>query len=76
MEVRVPASPAPRPVAVSAKSSPVMDGAITPKTPSPQIHERLDAMALAEDVATNSFDVAAGDQTYSSPSDAVTLFIQ
>ena len=36
----------------------------------------LDAMALAEDVATNSFDVAAGDQTYSSPSDAVTLFIQ
>ena len=36
----------------------------------------LDAMALAEDVATNSFDVAAGGQTYSSPSDAVTLFIQ
>ena len=32
MEVRVPASPAPRPVAVSAKSSPVMNGAITPKT--------------------------------------------
>ena len=36
----------------------------------------LDAMALAEDVATKSFDVADGGQTYSSPSDAVTLFIQ
>ena len=36
----------------------------------------LDAMALAEDVATTSFDVAAGSQTYSSPSDAVTLFTQ
>ena len=36
----------------------------------------LDAMALAEDVATTSFDVAVGSQNYSSPSDAVTLFIQ
>lgn len=36
----------------------------------------LDAMALAEDVAITSFDVAAGGQTYSSPSDAVTLFTQ
>ena len=40
-------------MAVSAKSSPVMDGAITPKTPSPQIHERLDAMALAEATQSN-----------------------
>ena len=36
----------------------------------------LDAMALAEDVAITSFDVAAGGQIYSSPSDAVTLFTQ
>jgi hypothetical protein len=36
----------------------------------------LDAMALAEDVAITSFDVAAGGQTYSSPSDAVNLFTQ
>ena len=36
----------------------------------------LDAMALAEDVATKSFDLADGGHTYSSPSDAVTLFIQ
>jgi hypothetical protein len=36
----------------------------------------LDAMALAEDVAITSFDVAAGGQTYSSPSDAVKLFTQ
>ncbi len=36
----------------------------------------LDAMALAEDVATISFDVAAGGQTYSTPLDAVTLFTQ
>jgi len=36
----------------------------------------LDAMALAEDVATQSFDIAAGGLTYSSPSDAVPLFTQ
>jgi hypothetical protein len=33
-------------------------------------------MALAEDVATTSFDVAVGSQKYSSPSDAITLFTQ
>ena len=34
----------------------------------------LDAMALAEDVAAQSFTVANKAQTYSSPSDAVLLF--
>jgi hypothetical protein len=36
----------------------------------------LDAMALAEDVAAQSFTVAMKAQTYSSPSDAVPLFTQ
>jgi hypothetical protein len=36
----------------------------------------LDAMALAEDVAAQSFTVAMKAQTYSSPSDAVLLFTQ
>jgi hypothetical protein len=36
----------------------------------------LDAMALAEDVAAQSFTVATKAQTYSSPSDAVPLFTQ
>jgi hypothetical protein len=36
----------------------------------------LDAMALAEDVAAQSFTVATKAQTYSSPSDAVLLFTQ
>jgi hypothetical protein len=36
----------------------------------------LDAMALAEDVAAQSFAVAAKNETYSSPSDAVPLFTQ
>ena len=36
----------------------------------------LDAMALAEDVATQSFTVATKAQAYSSPSDAVPLFTQ
>ena len=36
----------------------------------------LDAMALAEDVATQSFTVATKARTYSSPSDAVPLFTQ
>ena len=36
----------------------------------------LDAMALAEDVAAQSFTVAIKAQTYSSPSDAVPLFTQ
>ena len=36
----------------------------------------LDAMELAEDVAAQSFTVAATAQTYSSPSDAVLLFTQ
>lgn len=34
----------------------------------------LDAMALAEDVAMQTFDVDEGGSTYSSPSDAVSLF--
>jgi hypothetical protein len=36
----------------------------------------LDAMALAEDVAAQSFNVAAKSETFSSPSDAVPLFTQ
>ena len=36
----------------------------------------LDAMALAEDVAAQSFTVATKAQIYSSPSDAVPLFTQ
>jgi len=36
----------------------------------------LDAMALAEDVAAQSFTVATKAQIYSSPSDAVLLFTQ
>ena len=36
----------------------------------------LDAMALAEDVAAQSFNVASKSETYSSPSDAVPLFTQ
>ena len=36
----------------------------------------LDAMALAEDVAAQSFNVAAKSEIYSSPSDAVPLFTQ
>ena len=36
----------------------------------------LDAMALAEDVAAQSFTVAMKAQTYSSPSDSVPLFTQ
>ena len=36
----------------------------------------LDAMALAEDVAAQSFTVVTKAQTYSSPSDAVPLFTQ
>ena len=36
----------------------------------------LDAMALAEDVASQSFNVAANSETFSSPSDAVPLFTQ
>ena len=36
----------------------------------------LDAMALAEDVAGQSFTVATKAQIYSSPSDAVSLFTQ
>lgn len=36
----------------------------------------LDAMALAEDVAAQSFTVAIKAQTYSNPSDAVPLFTQ
>ena len=36
----------------------------------------LDAMALAEDVATQSFTVVAKREAYSSPSDAVSLFTQ
>jgi hypothetical protein len=36
----------------------------------------LDAMALAEDVAAQSFNVVAKSKTYSSPSDAVSLFTQ
>ena len=36
----------------------------------------LDAMALAEDVAAQSFTMAMKAQTYSSPSDAVPLFTQ
>ena len=36
----------------------------------------LDAMALAEDVALQSFDLATNSPTFSTPSDAVSLFIQ
>ena len=36
----------------------------------------LDAMALAEDLAAQSFDVASQALSYSSPSDAVSLFTQ
>ena len=36
----------------------------------------LDAMALAEDVAAQSFTVATKAKTYSSPSAAVPLFTQ
>ena len=36
----------------------------------------LDAMALAEDVAIQSFDVANQSRRYTSPSDAVSVFVQ
>jgi len=36
----------------------------------------LDAMALAEDVALQSYDLATNSPTFSTPSDALSLFIQ